>query len=237
MKRNKKRLVIGIAALSLFLSGCGTSMFELTADEEAIIIQSAAYLIAKHNIQQKDGISNVFIEEETETELPTESESELPTESESEENKPSGDGNDGDNTVQGTLSLAAAIGHASDLKITYEGHYLSASYVEKGAFSVDAEPGNTFYVMKFKMTNTTNGDVVVNNAKLNPIFRIKSGEITAKSAVSFMTTDLSTYTDTISAGKTVEVVLLFELPKEKAEAVKNPTLQITIGKESKIVKL
>lgn len=210
-------------------------MFELTADEEELIIQSAAYLIAKHNIQQKDGVSNVLIEEEVESELPSESESELPTESETEDNNSSGGENNGDETVQTGVSLAAALGHAADLKITYEGSYLSASYVEKGVFSVDAESGNTFYVMKFKMTNTTKGDVVINNAKLNPIFRIKSGDTTVRSSVSFLTTDLSTYNDTISAGESVEVVLLFELPKAKAEAVNNPTLQITIDNESKII--
>lgn len=240
MKRNKRCLVIGVAAVSLLLSGCGTGLYEMTAEEEELIIQSAAYLVAKHNIQQKDGVSNIYIEEEIETESPSPSESESESESEStsEENTPSGGGSNSDaETTKPGVALAEAIGHASDLKITYTGSKLSASYMEGGAYSVDAEAGNIFYVMKFKVTNTTDKDVTLNNAKLNPIFRVTEGAATAKAAITFLSTDLSTYNGKISAGKTVELVLLFELPKAKAEALKEPKLQITIDKVTKTVKL
>ena len=63
MKKDRRYLLIGMTVFSLFLGGCGTSMFELTVEEEELIIHSAAYFVAKHNIQQKDGVSNVIIEE------------------------------------------------------------------------------------------------------------------------------------------------------------------------------
>ena len=70
MKKYKRYLCIAIAVMLMGLTGCGTQLYELTPEEEALIIHSAAYFVAKHNIQQKDGVSGVLLpdsfEEETE---------------------------------------------------------------------------------------------------------------------------------------------------------------------------
>ena len=63
MKSYKRLLFICIAACSLFLGGCGDALHELTVEEESLIVHYAAYAVAKHNIQQKDGMSGVLIPE------------------------------------------------------------------------------------------------------------------------------------------------------------------------------
>lgn len=217
------------------LSGCGTELYELTAEEEDLIVHYAAYIVAKHNIQQKDGAINVYVEEDTTTE-----ETETPTESETETDSEIGGGSGGDGEggeASGEITLAEAIGHSQDLTITYGGSYVADNYIEGSAYSVDADAGKTFYIMKFTLTNTTGADVYVDNVSLNPSFKIKTENLEIKSEVTFLLTDLSTYVGTIAAGQSVETVLLFEVPLEGAEQIADPTLQIIVNNEIKVVKL
>lgn len=235
MKKYKKLLVVCISACMFLLSGCGTELYELTVEEEDLIVHYAAYIVAKHNIQQKDGAVNVYIEEDIsseDTQATTESESQTDT----EDGSGGGEGGEGGD-VSGEVTLAEAIGHAQDLTITYGGSYVAENYIEGGAYSVDAEAGKTFYIMKFTLTNHTAADVNVDNVTLNPTFRIKTETMTKNAEVTFLMTDLSTYVGTIAAGQSVETILLFEVPLEGAEQITNPTLQIIVNKEQKVVKL
>lgn len=240
MKKANRYLVVCLAACTLLLSGCGAQMYELTAEEEDIIVHYAAYVVAKHNIQQKDGVSNVVVtdEELEDVEENVEPETEL-----GEEVVGGGEDISGETTSETqevddtTVSLAEVIGHASDLTVTYTGSYVADNYIEGDAYSVDAATGKTFYVMQFTLTNTTAGDVAVNNAAINPIFKLVSGDVNVKSEVTFLTYDFSTYVGTIPAGQSVETILLFEVNEAQAEGVLEPILQITVDNETKNVKL
>lgn len=242
MKKQKRYLFIGVIMASLFLSGCGTQLYEMTKEEEDIIVHSAAYFVAKHNIQQKDGVSAdvdpdsiVLGSEELES---VEGVIEPETEMAEEVLTPSG-GDDTEGAVvdDASVSLAEVIGHGTDLSVTYTGSYVADNYVEGAAYSVDAEEGKTFYVMQFAITNTTDAEVVLDNASVNPIFKLVSGDVSVKSEVTFLTTDFSTYQGTIPAGETVENILLFEVSEAQAGQITAPTLQITVDNETKNVKL
>ena len=234
MKKYKKLLVLCISACMFLLSGCGTELYELTVEEEDLIVHYAAYIVAKHNVQQKDGAINVHIEEDTSSE-DTQTTTETETESETDTEGGGGSGEGGEAT--GAVTLAEAIGHAQDLTITYTGSYVSDNYVEGSVYSIDADEGKTFYIMKFILTNHTAADVAVDNVTLNPSFSIKTETMTKNAEVTFLMTDLSTYVGTIPAGQSVETILLFEVPAEGAEQIANPTLQIIVNKEQKVVKL
>lgn len=239
MKRCKRLLLVCIAACSLILGGCGETLHELTPEEEALIVHYAAYVVAKHNIQQKDGMSNVYIpeveEQETES-VDTPLDTELPegTQTPEGEGGTPGEETEVENT---TVLLADAIGHSADLTITYAGSYVADNYIEGSAYSLDATEGNTFYIMKFTITNATEADVMVDNLTKGLSFKLESGDVSAKSEVTFLMTDFSTYVGTIAAGQSVETILLFEVPESSAEAILEPTLQIIIGNEIKNVKL
>lgn len=232
MKKYKKFLLLCISACMLLLSGCGTELYELTEEEEELVVHYAAYIVAKHNIQQKDGAINVYVEEDTTSEESS-SGTELETEDGSEVDGESGEAGD----VTGSITLAEAIGHSQDLTITYNGSYIADNYVEGSVYSIDAGAGKTFYVMKFMFTNPTAVDVYVDNVSLNPSFKIKTDSLEIKSEVTFLMTDLSTYVGMVPAGQSVETVLLFEVPLEGAEQIVNPTLQIIVNSEKKVVKL
>lgn len=227
MKQLKRYMCIALAVVMMCLTGCGTQLHVLTPDEETLIIHSAAYFIAKHNIQQKDGVNGVPLPENFDD---TESSEEGSQEPDDGTDKPENPSND-------ASALAELIGQAGKLKITYEGSYIAANYKEGTAYIVEAEAGKKFYVMKFKLTNITDSDVVVDNAVKSPSVKLTSDAVTVKSEVTFLTTDFSTYQGTIKAGKSVETILLFEVSDKVVDKITSPTLQITIGKTSKSIKL
>ncbi len=229
MKKIKRYLCIALAGIMMCLTGCGAELHVLTPEEETLIIHSAAYLIAKHNIQQKDGVNGMPLPEDFEDTESTEDNSQNP-EGDGDEDKPSQPSND-------ASALAELIGQAGKLKITYEGSYVAANYKEGTAYIVEAEAGKKFYVMKFKMTNITDADVVVDNALKSPIVKLVSDAVTVKSEVTFLTSDFSTYQGTIKAGQSAETIILFEVSEKVSEQIKSPSLQITIGKSIKTIKL
>lgn len=239
MKRHKKYLLVCTAACSLLLGGCGESLHEMTAEEEDLIVHYAAYVVAKHNIQQKDGMSNVFLEEEEQvSEKPTDSEQEeLPEDTSETEGTAAGTPAENNQADSMGISLADAIGHGENLAIACTGGYVTDNYVEGAAYSIDAATGKTFYVMEFELTNITQEDVQVENLTKGLAFRMTSGELSVKSEVTFLTTDFSTYCGTIPAGQSVKTVLLFEIPDTEAESVAEPNLQIITDKETKNIKM
>ena len=241
MKKQKRYLFIGVIMASLLLSGCGTQLYELTKEEEYLIVHSAAYFVAKHNIRQKDGVSavvdpdSIILEDETEAvENVDESNTEMGEETVDTQGGTEEETTSVDDT---TVTLANAIGHGNDLTITYNGSYVANNYVEGDAYSVDAESGKTFYIMQFTIANPTEAEVQLDNVTLNPLFKIVGSEVNVKAEVTFLMTDFSTYLGTIPAGGSVDTVLLFEVSASVAEQISTPSLQITVNNETKMIKL
>ena len=229
MKKYKRYLFNAIAVMLMGLTGCGTELYELTAEEENLIVHAAAYYVAKYNIQQKDGVTGV--------ELPDSFEDET-------ENSESGSGNAGSADVgnqskpaDDMAALAELIGLEGKIKISYEGSYVANTYKEGSADIVDAEKGKTFYVMKLKLTNITGSDIEINNALKSPIVKLVCDSVKVKSEVTFLTSDFSTYQGVVKAVKSVETILLFEFSEKSVEKIVSPTLQITIGNSTKSIKL
>ena len=239
MRKHKLGTVAAVLAVSFMMTGCGTPLFELTEEEANLIAYSAAHMVSKYNIQQKDGMINVIIEEEETEEQKTDEQAPVSTEQENTEteNNAQGAGTGETQDVKHTVSLASAIGHDSDLSIAYKGSSVSEHYTEGGYYSVDAESGKAFYVMKFGITNTSKSKVMVDNVSLNGTFKLVSGDLKVNSEVTFLNTDLATYLGEIAPGATVDTILLFEVPKAKANSISAPELQVIINKEVKTIKL
>lgn len=236
MRKQKLNTVAAVLAVSFMMTGCGTPLFELTEEEENLIAYSAARMVSKYNIQQKDGMINVVIEEEETEDEKTVSKEEN-SETVKEENNTQGNTSGESQNVQNKVSLASAIGHGSDLSITYEGSSVSKHYTEGGYYSVDAASGKTFYVMKFSITNTSKSKVTLDNVSLNGTFKLVADDLKVNAEVTFLKTDLATYVGEIASGATIDTILLFEVPESKANSISTPELQVIVNKEVKAVKL
>lgn len=238
MKKHKLGKLLAILTVSLMMTGCGTPLFELTEEEVNLIAYSAARMVSKYNIQQKDGMINVIVEEETEEQRVPQQEPEADTTKPENTQIPNeSQGTTGETQEVQKISLASAIGHDSDLSITYQGSSVSEHYTEGSYYSIDAKNGNAFYIMRFAITNTSTEKVTLDNVSLNGTFKLISGDLKLNSEVTFLNTDLATYLGEIAPRATVDTILLFEVPKAKANSIVTPELQVIINKEVKIIKL
>ena len=66
MKKKISLPVMAVAAI-LLLGGCGTQMYDLSEDEENLVVQYSAHILAKYNIEQKDGMTAASSEETQES--------------------------------------------------------------------------------------------------------------------------------------------------------------------------
>lgn len=221
MKKKKIHLIAGVLLCSMLLGGCGTHLYEMTDEEEEIIVRYAAYLLAKHNVYQKDGllvVNNEVLEDATEEEETVE---EVPEESETESGE---DMNSSEwltpDMPENSISLADAIGYDGQLQITYTGFDIADNFQEGKVYSLDAHSGYTFVVAKFLMTNTTDATVDVNVLSKNVTFRMAyEGSAWVKQDITLLLSDLSTYTGSLAIGESKELVVLFEVPVGEVESV------------------
>ena len=222
MKKHRRFFAMGLVIMSLLLSGCGTQLYELTADEEALIIKYAAHFIAKHNIYQKDGISAEVAEDETEKDSQVPGDTEAPDSGEVDKTP----------TVADVLSLPKGI------SLVYDKSYI-IDHIKQGAgYSEEAGVGFTFYVLSFQMKNTSNKAIEIDNDAKDIVFKLTQGSVVTKSKeYPLLDAELTAFKGTLKAGESREMLLLFKIKAEDAAKVTSPAIEKVEGKTTKPVKL
>lgn len=209
-----------VLAAATVMTGCGTKIYDMTDEEQQLIVNYSAYALSKHNIYQPDGMTSAT---EAETEEQDTSAAETADEKTSEKTDTGHEnGNSGQSqqtaqetkpTMQ-TVSLAQAIGY-DGLSVSYAGLTTEETYKEGSYYSMEAGSGNTYAVLKFTLSNTTgtdmNVDLFTNTGKYRAAF---SGGKEYEAEGSFLTYALNTFQGTIAAGQSVDVVLLFKVPQD-----------------------
>lgn len=230
MKQKGKLFILVTCLVASLFAGCGTKMYELTAEEEDLIAQYAAYTLAKHNIFQKDGIRAVdpaLLEEETGT-VPDTPEEETQAVQDPETGAPGESaGEDSGAGEMGTaVSLAESMDHG-ELSVSYNGFFLSDSYKEGKHYAVDPRPGNTFVVMQFTVANPTEQDVAIDMLSAGKTYRAcMDGANWVDEDITLLLYDFSTYQGTVKAGESVELVLLFQTDAQTAEQISDISLSV-----------
>lgn len=222
MKNNRRFLAISLVVVSFLLSGCGTPLYELTADEEALIVKYAAHFVAKHNVYQKDGISIEVAEDESSKEETQEPEdTQKPSQGETDK----------------SLTVAQGANLPKGISLKYDGCYVADHIKEGAAYSEEAGEGYTFYIMKFQMKNTTEEAIQIDNFDADIVFKLTSGSLVVKSkSHPFLSTELTSYMGTLDAGEQTEVILVFKVKKADAEKISSPSLEIVDGDTTKPIK-
>lgn len=246
MRGKSAFFLIFILLVSFVLGGCGTALYELTDEEEELIVQYAAYTLGKYNSYQKDGltdISSLALEEESE-ESGGEEADDLPEEEEAapaEEESGSAVTPAANTTLGAEVTLAEAVGYEGQLSVAYAGSYVTDSYMEGNHYAVNAKSGSAFIVMEFTMENITEEALAVDVLALGPTFRLSTdgGTTWVNEDVTLLLYDLSTYQGTLAAGERISVVLLFETADSGTdeEALSGVLLAVVSGGMTNPVKL
>ena len=234
--RMRKRIRL-LAALSLtvfLLGGCGTPLYEMSEEEEGLIVQYAAYALAKHNIYQKDGMTNAVPPEEQE-----ESQAADETEAAEEGQIPEGgtDSGSGEESQQ-AVSIAKAVGMEEKLKISCIGSSVTDTYQEGAYFSVNASENKKLLVMEFKLKNISGEALKMDTASTGGSFSCcLDGEKQIPEKKTFGGRILSSFSGSIKAKGTQKLYLIFEVPAEMAKNSKSQELYVTIDGQNYSVKL
>ncbi len=228
-----------IAAAVFLLAGCGTPMYELTNDEQDLIIQYSAYTIGKHNTFQKDGMTAAMAPPEGTTEQPSsEPETQEETQEENQPSKPSGEKNGSDEKRGGEISLAAAIGQEDGLRVSYDGYKVMKSYKVENYFSVDAEAGSRLVVMNFTIKNTSDKTINLDTLSTDSVFYgCFDGTNQIAEHESFGLNTLSSYEGKIKAGKSKKTMLIFQIPEDQAKNIKAESLSVKLNDTTYSVKI
>jgi len=225
MKQKKGRGILVLLLGCLLLTGCGEAPCELTAEEEQLIVSYSAHVVSKFNRYQKDGLTYVpdSGEEEAETEVvDTEVEPEteqVPENTEIPDAEAGGEPQDTEIEEPAEETTLNTVFAETGLTFTYMGNEVTASYMEDDTFAVNAGLGKNLLVLKLKAENLTEEAVVIDNMTSDDVFSAKyvmeSGKTyNAKSTMTLLLNDFTTYEGTIEPGQAVDMVIVFEIPAE-----------------------
>lgn len=228
MKKRQIRLVAILVSAMFVLTGCGpTPLHEMTDEERDIVVHYAAYVVGKHNIYQKDGMTNADPEQWLEA-----AEEPIATE-ESQENVDSSLSNGAGTTStqaevsQKKITLEDALGVKDKASVTYQGFKTSDTYQEGNYYSLNTVFGKTFLIMNFTIKNTSFKDLKIDAFSNNSLYAVSvDGKEQVQAEQTFLTYSLSTYQGKLKSGESVDVVLLFEIPAEESEGIKDVKMSL-----------
>lgn len=234
MKGYKCCFVICLICVSALLGACGTPLYDLTAEEEALIVQYATHSISKYNMRQEDGMTGI---------LPTDSEAEKETEEQTSEDieiehteteKPLADDEIKEETDSkledqiASVKMEEVLG-CDGLMTTYKGECIKTYYKEDEYYSEEVRPGFLFYEMKFSVKNQTESAVYLDNRSKEMDFKLVKGNTKVQSEHTILSNSLTFYEGEIAAGESKDLILLFQLPKKEAENLSGVKLQYEDG--------
>lgn len=222
MKKRMQFLTILLAS-TVVLGGCGTSLYELTDDEEDLIVSAAAQAVAKHNIFQMDGITDV--EPETEPQMQENTTEQDTQQVQEETNTNTHTGGTKTDTQTKEIALSDLLG--KNLKVSYKGYSTASSYQEGDYFSVNATSGKTLIIMNINVKNIGKKSIKIDMLSKDVTFYgcfNGTDRIVEKKILS--TKNLSTYQGKIKPGKSIKTVLAFEVSKKQADEISTQDLQV-----------
>lgn len=251
MKKN--RLAAGVLALavSITASGCGTQVYELTEEEEAVIVHYSAHAVTKFNKRQPEGILNVAALKVRMEEREKRREEEKQQQEQEEQQKPAVD--EKQDTPAGTpqdgsgeqpqeeqvnyVSLSQAL-QLGGVDAVYRGHEITAAYTESSSYMVRADSGNELLVLHVSLKNAGSSKAKCDILSKMPSFRLTvNDELSVTADTSILLNDLGTYQGNIKAGDTAETVLLFQVKEGTVKKIKSMDLEVTTGGTSSLVQL
>ncbi len=259
----KKFIKTGIAltAAAMLLSGCGEGLMVMNEKEEAIVVSYSAGALAKRNRYQPEGLTAVYQgeEDEAEEEEPKEAaEKEEPAEIEAPEEKaqepgsaeaPGGEAQEpgsaeapgGEAQEPGEAAASASLTDALGLEgiqVSYQDYFISDTYQQGDYYILNAKEGNTFVILNFNIANSGAGETLCDILSLQPIFTLDvEGEAGIRNEVTMLDNDMATYKKPVGPGQTDTAVLLFEVPKDAAEAMSGIRLSLLVDGEANDIAL
>lgn len=221
-----------IAASVLPMAACGSSMPELTEEQNRLIVEYAAGLLLKYDENNHGRIVDIEESEpvnelEVQVEEPVAEETEEPEEAEVIENTQTPD----------EVQMGEAIAERSieefygieGVSIAYTGFEVKDTYPDVAEdnlfFAMNASAGSKLLVFNFMVTNVGGQDLNLDMSAYNTKFKISiNGESPKYILTTMLMNDLASFTGTIPAGASENLVLVSEISEEASGSVQSVAL-------------
>lgn len=233
MKKKYLRITSILAIMMLALSGCGTTLSDLTQEEEHRVGEFAANLLLRYDANNR---SRLVSREEVQQELLARQQwKELLASLQEEEGmRPVEDTpvvEIGQETEGGGVygSAESFYGLAEGVKVSYQGYDVCDSYPENDAafFALDAAKGKKLVVLKFDVSNGSGAEQEINILKQNAVLTLAiNGTYNINVLTTMLLDDMSTYKGTLAGGETIHLVLLAEADDDVANGISTMILRM-----------
>ena len=209
MRRTRIKMMAAVMAATMLLGGCGDALYDLTDDEENVIVNYAAHIVTKYNTYQREGLTYVSPEEPEETQEDVT----VPQTPETQDASETGTA-----AAAGSASLDQLFG-ADGIQMTYAGAQLAPGYMEGDYYEMTPDAGKQYLVLSIDVTNTGADGVGIDVLSVSPKFTVVLNQSVKSTAeTTLLDTDFSTYQGTIPAGGSTRLVLVFQVPDDVASA-------------------
>ncbi|MCR5416383.1 MAG: DUF5067 domain-containing protein [Pseudobutyrivibrio sp.] len=255
MKIKRTMLLISIVSFSLLSTGCGTPLFVMTEDEEAVITMYAASMVSKFNKNQTIGVANARIREGELDEAyglapDSEEESTEPevTDDENISEEPQIDpetgetiaveDETGEETAEETESADAgysftdAIG-IEGMEFTCSDFNVSDEFKPSSAFVLTQVSGKKYVVLNIKGTNTSDSSINFKDLGSRKFSLSINGGSAEQTQYTPLSNDLSTFDGTIKAGDSKSFVLVFLFSNSTVEDISSIQLNVSDGDQTR----
>lgn len=237
-----KRIILFLS-IAVLLSGCGTQMPNLTAQQSEQVAEYAVGLLMKYNTKHQSRLLN---DEELARELERLEllEKQKAASREEQKQKPVDKGTDGaeETVVNNTAEPVVTGQYIEDfygiegIDIRYLDYEVADSYPNSGQelyFMMQASQGKKLLVLKFRAQNITSEERSMDMISIMPRFKVSvNGERAQYALSTLLAEDLANYQGTIAAGEAVELVLLAEISEEIAGNVTNISVSMQNGSQN-----
>lgn len=216
MKKKVIKIFAGAGVLLFFLTGCGSS----ASFSEEQTTQMAEYM-AKKLLDHDKHYEEKLLPSETpeETAGPTETVPDttptpVPEEESTPEPKTPEQSGKKEEKSQGSLSEVLG---CEGIKLQYKSHEICQTYPKNGInsyFIVEAGALHKLVVVKFSLKNTTDKQIKLDTTNKTISYSLEVGEDSVKPSMTLLSNDLQYLTESVSAGRSIDAVLVFEVPSD-----------------------
>lgn len=211
----------GIAA-AMLMTGCSSTMPDLTQEETNLISEYAVGILLKYDKHHSSRLVDTTGYEAVEDETPEAIPEEQPEDIAEQEEVPVNDtevidvSQDEETAVPATIEEYYGI---QDFTFQYTGYELAQNYPPDTSdnayfFAMDATDGMQLLVLKFVAANNSNSDQTLDMLEHGARFRVSvNGESSKGALATMLLNDMQTYNDVVPAGSGVELVSIVEIPQ------------------------
>ncbi|MCR5546895.1 MAG: hypothetical protein K6F30_10530 [Lachnospiraceae bacterium] len=241
MKKKKLILVTLCLTFCFACTGCA-SVYDLSEEDEDTIAVYCAKTVSKFNTSKKQGYVNLVGQSDDTTEEVVEDTPEEVTTPETEEvtedetvANPEETVDETQATSEEVLEEASASASLTDalgiggLSFTYKNSVEMSYYSMGGYYDITPQSGNDFLVVTYEVTNSTDGDIVIDMPSTGIVFKASVGGAANTADNTILLNDLSVFNGTIEANTTEELVLLFQFKPESLADLSSLKLQMVQG--------